>query len=92
MEIQIKSELLPSLQYEAWLANRSSEDYIIMIIEDHLTTKRKNRLLEKIDIIWIDNIEPTIDIKKMEVESMQEVEETTEPVEEIVEESTTEIE
>ena len=60
MQITINPKLVSALEAEAIIAKRTSEEYVEMIINSHLTEKQKNRLFEKVMFIGVENVEPIV--------------------------------
>jgi len=79
MQITINPKLVSALEAEAIIAKRTSEEYVEMIINSHLTEKQKNRLFEKVMFIGVENVEPIVNPiaiqKQAEIDSAREKEE-----------------
>jgi len=54
MQITINPKLVSALEAEAIIAKRTSEEYVEMIMNSHLTEKQKNRLFEKVMFIGVE--------------------------------------
>ena len=79
MQITINPKLVSALEAEAIIAKRTSEEYVEMIINSHLTEKQKNRLFEKVMFIGVENVESIVNPiaiqKQAEIDSAREKEE-----------------
>jgi len=78
MQITINPKLVSALEAEAIIAKRTSEEYVEMIINSHLTEKQKNRLFEKVMFIGVENVEPIVnpiaEQKQAEIDAAREAE------------------